>query len=237
MPAKMMGVKWGPGQPRRVASEDYWRQPLRWNAKAKAEGVRKRVFCASLADWLDPEIPLDVTERLLNLIAATPWLDWMLLTKRPENFERILEATENKNAAFWLEGTAPINVWLGVTIESQKHIDRYAKIAQIPAVCRFISCEPLLSEVDVDEICDLHRSSRPDLVIVGGESGPNARPCELSWIDSIESATRRWAVKLFVKQLGANSTNGGKRIPHKHPKGGDMAEWPPNLRVQEMPEL
>ena len=155
--------QWGPGAPRVLAAGPYRTLPLKWNEQAKAAGVRKRVFSLSLGDWLDDEVPIEWLAELLSMVNSTPHLDWLLLTKRPENFRmRIL------GAASWLRGgmpsvkrqwlvdwaedaEAPHNVWIGTTVEDQKRADqRIPELLRIPARVRFLSCEPLLGPVNLE---------------------------------------------------------------------------------------
>ena len=124
-------VQWGPHGERKRTSAANWRMPYRW-AKS-ADGSRPRVFCASLADWLDNQVPDQWREDLASVIHATPELDWLLLTKRPENFRKHAPAS-------WRTNGLPSNVWLGTTCENQECFDRRWPIfAAIPAVVRFIS--------------------------------------------------------------------------------------------------
>lgn len=166
----------GKGKPRRRTSDAYWKQPLKWNRDAadfaancsaafEAPPAHPKVFCASLADWLDDEMPIEWLADLLALIQATPNLDWLLLTKRPENWARRVEAASlcehndrneyyGRNAggwmASWLRGEAPANVWIGTTVENQYAADeRIPALLQIPAKVRFLSCEPLIGSVDL----------------------------------------------------------------------------------------
>ena len=106
-------VQWGPHGERRRTSAENWKKPLRWAKAERGSGERPRVFCASLADWLDNKAPREWRVDLAALIAATPELDWLLLTKRIENYRRL---------APWKE--TPPNVWLGVTAENQEYYDR-----------------------------------------------------------------------------------------------------------------
>jgi protein gp37 len=179
-------LHWGRGAPRHRTSEAYWKQPLRWEREQQAltarygtrtEGSRPRIFCASLADWLDDEVPIEWLADLLDLIRATPSLDWQLLTKRPENFLprleaviRSLEASENWDnlptysdkvllhamlGDWLLLRRPPANVWLGTTAEDQNRADtRIPQLLAIPAKVRFLSCEPLLEPVDLTKIPD-----------------------------------------------------------------------------------
>lgn len=179
---------WGPGAPRRVTSDANWRQPLAWNRKAAAAGERLRVFCASLADVFDSEAPAGQRERLWQLIRTTLNLDWLLLTKRAENISGMLPED-------WGDGYP--NVWLGVTCESRRHgLARIDLLRSIPAVVRFLSCEPLLEDLGNVDLSGM------DWVIIGGESGANARRFHLAWAESLIRQCRAQGVKPWVKQLG-----------------------------------
>jgi len=184
--AKRSGlVQWG-NYPRRRTSEDYWRQPLKWNRQAERTGVRRKVFCASLADVFDNQAPAQWRSDLWALIELTPRLDWLLLTKRPQNIAKMLPST-------W--GTGWPNVWLGTTGENPEECRRIDHLRRVPAVVRFLSCEPLLAEI------------RPDLtgiswVICGGESGPNARPMHPDWARSLRDQCQAAGVPFFFKQWG-----------------------------------
>lgn len=120
---------------------------------------RPRVFCASLADWLDDEVPAEWLADLLALIHATPNIDWQLLTKRPENWRgRLMAASgcfscSGNIVMDWLNGEPPPNVWIGTTVENQEYADRrIPEFLKIPARVRFLSCEPLLGAVDLEKI-------------------------------------------------------------------------------------
>ncbi len=253
---------WGKGAPRRRTSVHNWNDPRRWNRKCQENidagkpFVRPRVFCASLADWLDAEVQIEWFADLLALIWATPHLDWLLLSKRPENWkDRVASAfqlvlthrpatDENyqivKWGENWLNGRPPAGVQIGVTME-----DRDAAAARlddflaIPASRRFISAEPLLEEVDfaVRNWSDIPGLA-VDQIIVGGESGRGARPFDVQWARLIIEDCAAAGVACFVKQLGALAYDSSKSeedagIFLKDAKGGDMAEWPADLRVRE----
>lgn len=156
--AKRSGlVKWGAGEDRRRTGEDYWRQPIKWNRVAERDGVRRRVFCASLADVFDNQVPAEWRADLWRLIEATPHLDWLLLTKRPQNAGKMI--TEARRAALGanvadehLQWPWP-NVWLGTTAENQQEAERrIPHLLAVPARVRFLSCEPLLGPVDLTTI-------------------------------------------------------------------------------------
>ena len=177
---------WGKGQARQRTSAANWKLPVKWNKVAaekccgfcdydEAEGeliskckqcaaYRPRVFCASLSDWLDDEVPIEWLADLLRLIHDTPNLDWLLLTKRPENWrERLMKAVRSRSFSMdagdttlnwrilnWIGGTPPQNVWIGTTVEDQVRADeRIPELLKIPAKVRFLSCEPLLGPVDL----------------------------------------------------------------------------------------
>lgn len=123
--------------------------------------VRPRVFCASLADWLDGEVPIEWLADLLKLIYDTPHLDWLLLSKRLENWysrvSQVYEANRGMNFSWmlrnWLQDKPPANVWMGTTVEDQQRAnERIPELLKIPAKVRFLSCEPLLSEVHLRTI-------------------------------------------------------------------------------------
>ena len=111
---------------RRRTSETNWRQPLKWNKAAASDGRRRRVFCASVADVFDNQVPEQWREDLFKLIAATPDLDWLLLTKRPQNIQRFLP---------WGPSAAPWrNVWLGTTVENQEEMARRRVVSQFEGI-------------------------------------------------------------------------------------------------------
>jgi protein gp37 len=110
---------------RRRTTEQNWREPLRWNARGERDGRRHRVFCASLADVFDNQVPDEWRADLWKLIAATPALDWLLLTKRPQNIARMLPA----DWSGWR------HVWLGATAENQHELDR--RLAHCRSRCTF----------------------------------------------------------------------------------------------------
>lgn len=150
------GKHWGVGSSRKMMREPYWRQPLKWNAKAEAEGTRPRVFCSSLADVFEDHPDLFVPRnRLFQLIRDTPNLDWLLLTKRPENIEKLMTPVDclwGFYGSDW-DFTKLGNVWLGTTVENQEYADkRIPELLKIPAKVRFLSIEPMLGPVDFTAI-------------------------------------------------------------------------------------
>ena len=138
-----LGVEWGPQASRKITALSTWGQPRRWNRAAKRDGVRRRVFCASLADVFEDKPELTVPrERLFRMIEECDGLDWLLLTKRPD---RMIELAK---AAGWA-GDWPQHVWAGTTVEDQKRADeRLPELVNVPAHIRFVSYEPALEAVD-----------------------------------------------------------------------------------------
>lgn len=263
--------QWGKGQPRKRTSEAYWAQARRWDREAQAfwecdachwrghetngmcpaceQGlmtrVRPRVFCASMADWLDPDVPLEWLADLLDLIRITPHLDWLLLTKRPELWRQRIERARGwqaneaipfSMATSWLNGYPPANVWIGTSVEDQQWADeRIPHLLSIRAKVRFLSMEPLLGPVELPQqrlefsvsgsplwpppaqpgIVALPHKQWPDdyvywqavyngihWVIVGGESGPHARPMHPDWARSLRDQCQDAGVPFFFKQWG-----------------------------------
>ncbi|MGL4265170.1 MAG: phage Gp37/Gp68 family protein [Afipia sp.] len=234
--AKRSGqVQWGPGAERRRTSEANWRKPLAWNAEAERLGIRYRVFCASLADVFDNEVPAEWRSDLFDLIARTPHLDWLLVTKRIGNVGRMVEAATCMT-------TLPGNVWLGATVVNQAEADRdIPKLLATPAAVRFLSMEPLLGPVDLTDICpnrgqmsedhfsaifdpddDTEEDGTPfsyiDWVIVGGESGPGARPMHPHWARDIRDQCAIARVPFLFKQWG-------EWAPASHGHGGKHGAW------------
>jgi protein gp37 len=144
------GDRWGPHGDRLRTSAANWQQPLKWNRAAAAAGIRARVFCASMADVFDNRAATRWRDDLWHLIHQTPHLDWLLLTKRPQNICGMLPTTDIGTPAW---GLGWPNVWLGTTVENQVEADRrIPKLLEIPAAVHFLSCEPLLGPVDLQKV-------------------------------------------------------------------------------------
>lgn len=199
----------------------------------------------------------DIRERLFDLIRDTPHLDWLLLTKRPERWRQCwpLESVPGhvqQNSGDGKRWADLPNVWMGTSVENQEWADkRIPHLLACPATVRFLSCEPLLSAVDLAAVpqekvtvagVETTRyaayGARIDWVIVGGESGSGARPCQIQWIESLINQCRTANVACFVKQLGAFPCDGAgftDSLALKDRKGGEPDEWPTHLRVREFP--
>jgi len=247
---------WGHKAPRRFFGDKHWAEPLKWDAQAGKDGVRRRVFSASMGDIFEPRLDLDAQRnRLWKLIEATKNLDWLLLTKRPEQFEAM------RPWVCWLP-----NVWLGVTAENQEQANRRIPLLlKEPARVRFVSAEPMLERIDlrltvmVPSPCSKWPDSETEYrkpvhwVIVGGENGPNARPFDLAWARDTIRQCREAGTACFCKQLGRRPFDGYTLVgsaedqrlgmPDEQPnwltpndpKGADPSEWPEDLRVREFP--
>lgn len=208
---------WGTNSDRHRTSENYWKQPLKWNREAEKAGERRRVFCASLSDVFEdhPAIWPGWRADLGKLILDTPNLDRLLLTKRPENVYRMLPV-------FWINLWEPYgmakNVWLGTTVENQELADqRIPALLNLPARVKFLSCEPLLGRVNLQMIKSpaggyfdaryvgadgLRPAGKIDWVIGGGESGPSARFCYSEYARSLRDQCAEAGTAFFWKQWG-----------------------------------
>jgi protein gp37 len=197
---------------------------------------RPRVFCGSLCDWLDDEVPLAWLADLMELIRCTPNLDWLLLTKRPENFSHRFAALAQfrdfgKEQFCWelkwyAHSIAPSNVWIGTTVEDQARAnERVPELLKIPAKVRFLSCEPLLGPVDLREahitrekLPNWPDPTRVDWVICGGESGPNARPMHPDWARTLRDQCSDKGVPFLFKQWGEWANAGCEAFGKVKPK-------------------
>lgn len=289
---------WGEKAHRQVASDKMWAAPIRLNRLAEKSGERRRVFCNSLSDFFedyqgpDSEAVRAARQRAFAVMQETPWLDWLVLTKRIENVMAMVPpdwvhdedcganrplpemcglCTCLRRGASW-----PKNVWIGTTVGTQEMAEeRLPHLLEVPAAVRFVSCEPQLEKVwlspwfphcsscgvpEGPSFAHLHGclSTGPrrgiDWVIIGGESGPGARPFDLAWARSIIAQCADRSIPVFMKQLGAcpYDSDLARRIlgcrpgdqaravaaapvAQKDAKGGDPAEWPEDLRVRQIP--
>lgn len=224
-------VRWGGERSRTSASN--WQQPRRWNGAAKAGGVRRRVFCASLADVFDNQVPQEWRDDLWTLIAECPALDWLLLTKRPQNVTKMLP---NVGTRYLASHDWPWPwVWIGTTAENQiEYQRRWTVLARdVPAAVKFLSIEPQLEPIVTDFSGSIEQPhTRCDWLICGGESGPQARPFDIEWARSLRMQCADQGVAFFMKQVGDNPI--GMRPKQHH--GADPVEWPADLRVRQFPE-
>ena len=238
---------WGPGVPRHRTSASYWKQPLAWNKKAAATGERWTVF-PSLCDPFDNEVPDGWRLDLFTLIADTPHLTYLLLTKRIGN---VLRMQGGDSLMF---DVMQRNVWLGASIVNQEEAYRdIPTLLAVPAAKRFVSYEPALGPVNFSPWLtpcgpgivspDPHgRDQAIDWIIVGGESkqgGAQARPFNIGWARNVVLQCRAVDVACFVKQIGSNPYSYLAGVTdartYKDRAGANPAEWPADLRVQEFP--
>lgn len=240
-PARTQKIMWGPGQARHRTAPANWAKPMAWERGHLSfelkHGRRRRVFCASLADVFDNEVDPAWRADLFKLISETPNLDWLLLTKRIGNAERMIdEAMNTLHHRKWgdkMPGDPACNwpddgwdnVWLGATVVNQEEADRdIPKLLAVPARVRFLSIEPLLGPVDLtniqtrvgtgtDVFSALEYDGDPDddvefgtatldWVVVGGESGAQARPMHPDWVRSLRDQCASASVPFLFKQWG-----------------------------------
>jgi protein gp37 len=205
---------------RRHATTSTWDGPTRWQRRAQRTGIRERVFCLSLGDLFEAHAALPpLRERLWAVMRATPMLDWLVLTKRPHGYRTLLPP----------DLLAQPNVWLGVTVESVAYTWRLDQLVAVSATGpRWVSYEPALELVDFGPWLPA-----VSWVIVGGESGPKARPFDVAWARAVVAQCRAAGAAPFVKQLGTRPVldGGPLRLPTHH----DPTLWPDDLRVREFP--
>jgi len=190
--------------------------------------VPSKIFTSSLTDFFHEDID-PFRDEAWDIIRRCPQHTFQILTKRPERI------AANLPADWWVEPYP--NVWLGVSVEDQKNAyKRIPILLTVPAVVHFLSCEPLLGELDL-KLEDI------EWVIVGGESGFGKFPedknvkwqyrmCELDWIEGIVDRCTYTHVPVFVKQLG---TDLSKMLAMSDGHGGDINEFPINVRVRQFP--
>lgn len=220
--AQRFGVKWGLGEARRFFGDRHWNEPLKWNRKAEKARTPAKVFVNSMADVFDNEVAQEHRDRLWALMRATPWLKWLVLTKRISNAREMLPAD-------WGDGYP--NVALGITVINQSEAERdIPRLKAIPAWMRFLSCEPLLGRIDLGrckyEDCPdmvpqvvtggrMGNSEPPkccddpaaivtgiDWIITGGESGTHARMIDPSHYRYLRDQCVAVGISFFFKQWG-----------------------------------
>ena len=191
---RRLGGQWGP-KGERVLSKTTWSQPPKWNREAEGASDRPRVFCFSLADVLDNHstIQTEWRERFYAMVESLKNLDFLLLTKRPQNAPKLLPTK-------WMNEGLPSNVWMGATVEDQTEYDRrISHLKAIPARVRFLSMEPLQGGVDMGDMSGLH------WIIAGGESGSNYRPADPNWFRSIRDQCAKSQTPFLFKQWEGKS--------------------------------
>lgn len=195
--------------------EDVLQEPARWRKP-------RRIFVCSMADLFHPAVPSEFILRVFEVMAAHPRHTFQVLTKRPSRLLAFSYAVR----AFWPRGRWPLpNVWLGTSVESRQWVGRLDVLRHVPAALRFASFEPLLEPL------------RPNLegidwAILGGESGPGARPLDLEAVRALLEVCRSSGVPPFVKQLGRVWA---QRNYPRNLHGAEPSTWPEDLRIQEFP--
>lgn len=256
----------------RIGTEETTGVTLHWERLKKVPRGPK-VFTPSLGDLFHEDVPDGFIQAAFEVMERCPDRIFQVLTKRPERALRWFDEhwREPAGGPVWQWDVPLPNVWLGVSIENARYTWRADVLREIPAAVRFISAEPLLGSLyDAGRDGDRHRSggsdaphasSDPDAmypsrrapldltgidwVIVGGESGPAARPIWIEWAREILDACAEQDVAPFVKQLGAHAFewpdryagSSGVEIEMRDTKGGDIEEWPADLRVREFPRM
>ncbi len=216
--------------PERLDDPFHWRKP-------------RRVFVNSMSDLCHEQVDGGYITRVFEVMRLAKQHTFQVLTKRPE---RMLDFCRT----YYARSPEPLpNVWLGSSVEDQAAAnERIPYLLQTPAAVRFLSCEPLLSAVDLwpffavadnwGELsgprCDPDGSPAMKWVILGGESGPHARPMNLDWVRLLIEQCREAGAKPFVKQLG---TVWAREHGAKDHHGGNPDEWPEDLRVREYPSF
>lgn len=231
---------------RRRTTAANWRKLVIAHA-AIPDGQRRRVFCASLADVFDNAVPQAWRDDLFGLIQATPRLDWLLLTKRIGNVKSMVPWYSYRGS-MQPQYHFPKNVWLGITVVNQEEADRdIPKLLDIPAPVRFLSCEPLLGPINLNRVvlaANLEivgpineegfdkinltinslkgaaslKMAPLDWVIIGGESGRNARPMEAQWAIDLIAQCIAVETPVFMKQ-------------------GSQANWPDFKNFDSFPDM
>ena len=224
-------VEWGPGGRRGYIADAKWREPLAWDRLAAKRGRRERVFCGSMMDVFEglreqrPHL-----DRLFELIGQTPRLDWLLLTKRPNNVRKLAP------------DPLPDNVWIGTTVENAEWAEqRLPHLLAIDCAIRFISVEPMLGALDLRGVLG-PGSGRVNWVIFGGESGVRARGPDgaVGWYRDLRDQCAAAGVPIFHKQLGAFRQAGDRLIKLKprepRPERGAPAVLD-GVALQQVPEV
>lgn len=265
--------KYGVTRERTLASKGTLRLPYKLHRKQWTRPPR--LFTASLSDVFDLAWPIAGHVALFEAIAECTNVNFILVTKRPQlwrdvalrvatyfetptSLAAINGIRAGRLASAWLAGKVPDNVCVLASVEDQSYaLRRIPDLLRIPARWHGLSLEPLLGPVLLDGIllewlapfhehdAMLNRTPRLDWLVIGGESGPKARPCNIDWIRSLASQGKEAGVAVFVKQLGSAPYKYGGSVMEpffrdfiklKHKKGGDPSEWPADLRVREWPE-
>ncbi len=216
--------------------------PLYWSSP-------RMVFVNSMSDLFHEDVQFAVIEKIFEVMMHAGLHTFQVLTKRPRRMYDFWQWCKDNH--LYLADHWPLpNVWLGVSVENQEYAnERIPWLLKIPAAIKFLSCEPLLERVDISIFLATGWTELPydDIVnwmIVGGESGPNARSSDIDWFDTVIRQCQAAEIPVFMKQLGNHpqylSVENGELIYRQWPvtgKGGDPEEWPEFLRIRQFPEV
>ena len=195
------GDYWDSDKTPRRTGEQNWNKPCKWNKQAEAAGVRRKVFCASMADVFDNRVPQKWRDDLWALVRETPNLDWIIVTKRIGNAAKMLPTD-------WGDGYR--NVWLLITVVNQDEVNRdIPKLLSVRAHVHGLSVEPQLESILVRHA----HMKRLDWVICGAESGPHRRPFDVRWARTFRDACHASQTAFFLKQIPGGTHKGVIEIP------------------------
>jgi protein gp37 len=204
----------GPHAARQRTAPSTWAEPLKWNAEAVATKTRPFVFCASLADVFDNQVDPSWRADLFELIAACDELQWLLLTKRPQNIVRMVEKTKVSHPSR--------NISLGASIALPDEVERNASALieaanALGSAFAFVSYEPALADIAAELRPWLTKPGHGGIewVIAGGESGPNARPVHPEWLRHMRDVCGDTGARFLFKQWGEWLPVEAVEGPHK----------------------
>lgn len=225
-------------------------QPSKWKAP-------RRIFVDSMSDLFHEKVPTDFIIDVFDAMEGCQRHTFQILTKRPERMKAFMDGLGsvlgNERVYFTFEsahaGYIPNNVWLGVSVEDQKSAEeRIPVLLSTRAAIRFLSVEPQIAPIDLlaiaPDLHDIHTGNTIDWVIVGGESGPGARPFDLRWAYDIVTQCKQADVPVFIKQLGRKPFfSGGSELAAQTKltykslgsHGSFIEAWPEDLRIREFP--
>ncbi len=218
--AKRLTERFGRGPFDRVATHlERLTEPSRWRRP-------QMVFTCSMSDLFHPNVPWAFTLAVFSVMEETPQHTYQVLTKRPGRMAYFASNVLKSQGRNW-----PSNVWAGTSVEAQRFVPRLDLLARVPSVVRFASLEPLLEPIELGPSA---RGGKIHWVIVGGESGPGARPMDIEWVYSLRHQCEEAKVPFFVKQLGTSWAAANGIADYK---GGDPSNWPPIIRIREFPRI
>ena len=202
---------WGAHEQRRFFGDKHWNEPLKWNRLAEQAGVRARVFCMSMGDWAEgrPDQQEHLV-RLWDLILQTPWLDWLMLTKRPQLINKLCPLRSQR-------------VWQGVTTVTQKWFDiRWEHLKRVDAEIYWLSVEPMMERITLAP--DFLRLGPRAWVICGGQSGHNVVHMKPDDARHLRDQCLAHGVRFHMKQMSGRTS-------------AELEAIPDDLRIREYPQV